>query len=234
MSTIQNECPADLLPEVVARLAAGETAHLNVGSECLGHCGPNKDCTQCVTDGAPPAWVELAEATCETCGGDTSSEDHPCAKSQRGTQHCNCSMTQDHCHWCGLQWVGEEVVCPDCHQGKPIHTISVPLPDEFARNEDHHNCPECGGFCTLYAAMHRRQCSACNGTGTVEVKAIVRKVLPVYDDEMIHNHTHIRAVAGEAWLSEPQNPGWKHTRITVIGPQPVPGDHIAIIEAVRS
>lgn len=32
--------------------------------------------------------------------------------------HCNCSMTQDVCHWCGLEWLGDgEVRCPDCSGG---------------------------------------------------------------------------------------------------------------------
>ena len=172
--------PADLRPEAVARLTAGETVYLNVACVCVpywpvGH--PDRLCT-CL-----PAWVELAGATCGTCGMPPAT---------------------------------------DCHRGKPIHTISVPCEHPNARticgvpgDGDDWICDDCG---------------ADDGSpdGTVEVEAIVRKVLPArhvldpIDD------------SDELVIAQDRRTWHKGTEIAVTGPQPVPGDHIPIIEAVRS
>lgn len=225
--------PADLRPEVVARLTAGETAYLNVVVEVtivhrMRFPGDTEGGVSAETH-APPAWVELAEATCETCDG--SAFYRPSGHRFTPVDHHQASPCAA-CEHTAIHSI--HMVCPGCHQGKPIHTISVPLPDEFARNEDHHNCPECGGFCALYAAMHRRQCSACNGTGTVEVKAIVRKVVPVVDRlRSEKDGGYVIVMFGRVRLY-PIDGNGEYKYITVIGPEPAPGDHIAVIEAVRS
>ena len=81
----------------------------------------------------PDCCIELV-GSCPTCAGDTNDEFHPCAKSQRDGQHCNCSMEQDHCHWCGLEWLGDgEIDCPPCKNTKTVtlgyaYAVGQPLP----------------------------------------------------------------------------------------------------------
>lgn len=70
--------------------------------------------------------------------------------------------------------------CPDCVDGRPLVDVRVELPDDMAKNEPHHNCPECGGFSTLYEAMWSKPCPKCSGTGTVTVKGLI-DVAPVCD-----------------------------------------------------
>jgi hypothetical protein len=46
---------------------------------------------------------------CITCGEGLPLNE--CQSSQRLCgHHCNCSWTQDCCHWCGKEWDGEEEV----------------------------------------------------------------------------------------------------------------------------
>lgn len=81
----------------------------------------------------PDCCIELV-GSCPTCAGDTNDEFHPCAKSQRDGQHCNCSIEQDHCHWCGLEWLGDgEIDCPPCKNTKTVtlgyaYAVGQPLP----------------------------------------------------------------------------------------------------------
>lgn len=206
--------PADLRPEVVARLTAGETAYLNVACVCVpywavGH--PDHLCA-CL-----PAWVELAEAICQTCF-------------TMGVVRATGDLIYDE--------VKQELIptddwttkpCLDCRQGKPIHTISVPCS----------NCEGIGGVLEdsmiLYGIPGGEdwtRCTAgCDPNGAVEVKAIVREVLPVYDKIHADWRTHDHVYAG---LTTHAYIGGKRNRITVIGPEPTPGDHIAIIEPVQS
>lgn len=90
----------------------------------------------------PDCRIKLV-GVCPTCAGDTNDEFHPCAKSQRDGQHCNCSMEQDHCHWCGLEWLGDgEIDCPPCKNTKTVtlgYAYAVGQPALItAENVGHH------------------------------------------------------------------------------------------------
>ena len=104
--------------EFVQACAPCETCHDTTGSNVQHGEFTRWDLGTC-----PSCRIELV-GVCPTCSGDTSAEDHPCAKSQRDGQHCNCSWENDICHWCGLEWLGDgEVSCPTCPGG--IGTVTL-------------------------------------------------------------------------------------------------------------
>jgi hypothetical protein len=116
--------------EFVQACAPCETCE---GHRSLWHIGTVKNGRPSEWRPCPDCCIELV-GSCPTCDGDTNDEFHPCAKSQRDGQHCNCSMEQDHCHWCGLEWLGDgEIDCPPCKNTKTVtlgyaYAVGQPLP----------------------------------------------------------------------------------------------------------
>jgi hypothetical protein len=120
---------------------------------------------------------------CSTCGGDTNDDLHPCAKSQRDGQHCNCSMTQDVCHWCGLEWLGDgEVRCPDCSMRPCLakRWNGDPSPDG----------PHGPHFFTYGSAgEYQGYCSGRDGTRSVRVR-LTGQPLPIVSEHDYMPNTH--------------------------------------------
>ena len=152
---------------------------------------------------APPEWVKLAEATCETCVGFGTLADRDLVPTKP---------------------------CPDCHEGKPIHVVSVPCgwcagdgwlmgePDHYERGTD--------------AWL---QCE-CNPNGddpfvspTVEVKVIVLELVESFGfGATIPRYPSVEIWSdGSARLHLARN---EWSGIPVVGPELKPGDHIVVIK----
>ncbi len=207
-----DECP-DCANRVVyvnaGRAAVGydhlENAYVNgVRVPSLDHVGAESSRVRWV---APPEWVKLAEATCETC------DDLP-------------------------DW--QQDICPDCHEGKPIHVVSVPCEwcagDGWLMGEPDHY--ERGTDAWL-------QCE-CNPNGDdpfvspgVEVKVVVLELLPVVDadtppnpdDDASGREVMHSASTGAIWL-EVGNYSDRWHPITVVGKPLEPGHHITVIKVL--
>lgn len=93
-------------PAVVAALDVDEVAYLNVGS--VRSDVSRQSWRPLYELVAPPEWQMLADEQCERCGG--SGDELVDSMLAFGVPGGMCPIGP----------------CPDCHEGKPVHTISVP------------------------------------------------------------------------------------------------------------
>ena len=120
-----------------------------IEGECNGHCGPRMDCCEAPLD--LPVEIAAALKPCPTCNGKSwVHEDRP-----------------------GGYGIADP--CPDCHEGHPTITVTVPCPTCEGRGVTRHHIRD------MYASIrYADPCPVCSA-GRVERQAVIREVLPIGD-----------------------------------------------------
>ena len=116
--------------------------------------------------------------------------------------------------------------CPDCHDGKPSHTLTV----------------ECNHLMVAVSYQGRpttrKRCIQCLDTGTVSVDVVVAELVPVYGNECSDDVAHFCHIEG--WtpegkqtyhrpLNQPDERGETETHVTPLGPPLQPSDWVAVL-----
>lgn len=167
---------SSVAPAVVAALDVDGVAYLNVGS--VRSDVSRQSWRPLYELVAPPEWRKLADEQCETCDGEGKLYCDGCGGHLCPDPICG-DPTCPNPHYCPDDCDGSTPDCPDCHEGRPVHTINVPCVrcarlDQFAYDRGF-DLPGRRGHLRrslLSAELINRDCD----DGTVSVDVTVRLV----------------------------------------------------------